>query len=275
MIVPVAEILGQLESLVGQPGVADDYVRLRAAILRAQAIMLEELADSPLVPLAAQGPPRRPAIRPEELPFDLALGLRLFEGLVAVLRAHRSSNAALDAWADEVCKRPEELEELARRALATAEKPACDDLQHLVSRLLAAPFLTHAARRLSRSPVCERSESPRCPICGAMPGLASVGEDRVRRLHCSLCRHQWQFDRLRCPFCGLGDGALVRLGVRGVADRWIESCPECHGYVKVTDLAGRSAAPFVPLVEDAATLCLDMIATGEGCAAKPPYAAVG
>lgn len=275
MIVPVAEILGQLESLVGRPGVANDYVRLRAAILRAQAIMLEELADSPLVPLAVQTPPRRPRIRPEELPFDLALGLRLFEGLVAVLRAHRSSNAALDAWADEVRKRPEELEELARRALITVENPACDDLQRLVSRLVAAPFLTHAARRLSRSPACQSSESPRCPICGAMPGLASVGEDRARLLHCSLCRHRWQFDRLACPFCGFGDGALVRLSVSGEADRWIESCPACCGYVKVTDLARRSEAPFVPLVEDTATLYLDMIATGEGCAAKPPYAAVG
>ncbi len=275
MIVPVAEILGQLESLVGQPGVADDYVRLRAGILRAQVIMLEELADSPLVPLEVHSPPRRPAIRPEELPFDLALGLRLFEGLVAVLRAHRSRDAALDVWADEIRKRPEGLEELARRALATVEKPASDDLQHLVSRLLAAPFLTHAARRLSRSPACERLNSPRCPTCGAMPGLASVGEDRVRVLHCSLCRHRWQFDRLACPFCGFGDGALVRLSVKGEASRWIESCPACRGYLKVTDFARQSAAPFVPLVEDTATLYLDMIATDEGCAAKPPYAAVG
>lgn len=275
MIVPVAEILGQLESLVGRPGVADDYVRLRAGILRAQAIMLEELADSPLVPLAAQIPPRRPAIRPEELPFDLALGLRLFEGLVAVLRAHRSSDTALDAWDHEVRKRPEELEELARRALTTAEKPASDDLQRLVLRLVAAPFLTHAARRLSRSPACERSESPLCPICGATPGLASVGEDCVRLLHCSLCRHRWQFDRLACPFCGRGDGSLVRLSVKAEAGRWIESCPACRGYVKVTDLARQSAAPFVPLVEDTATLYLDVIAAGEGYAAKPPYAAVG
>lgn len=275
MIVPAAEILGQLESLVGQRGVADDYVRLRAGVLRAQAIMLEELADSPLVPIAVQGPPRRPAIRPEELPFDLALGLRLFEGLVAVLREHRSTDAALDAWANEVRMRPEGLEEFARRALNTEEKPASDDLQHLMSRLLAAPFLTHAVRRLSRSPACERSNSPRCPTCGAMPGLASVGEDRVRVLHCSLCRHRWQFDRLACPFCGFGGGSLQRLSVRHEDQRWIESCPACRGYLKVTDLARQSAAPFVPLVEDTATLYLDVIATGEGCAAKPPYAAVG
>jgi len=65
------------------------------------------------------------------------------------------------------------------------------------------------------------------------------------------------------------------LSVKAETGRWIESCPACRGYVKVTDLARPPAAPFVPLVEDTAPLFIDMIATGEGCAAKPPYAAVG
>jgi FdhE protein len=46
----------------------------------------------------------------------------------------------------------------------------------------------------------------RCPICGSEPWLARLAcEDGRRILACSLCRTEWPFDRLRCPFCEGGN----------------------------------------------------------------------
>ncbi len=42
-----------------------------------------------------------------------------------------------------------------------------------------------------------------CPICGATPLMGWLAEETGKRhLQCRLCRTNWSFSRIECPFCG-------------------------------------------------------------------------
>ena len=45
-----------------------------------------------------------------------------------------------------------------------------------------------------------------CPICGREPKISELrGEGGKRFLFCGQCGFEWQFKRIRCPFCGNED----------------------------------------------------------------------
>ena len=76
-----------------------------------------------------------------------------------------------------------------------------------------------------------------CPLCGAEPSLARlVREDGRRILVCSLCRSEWSFDRLRCPFCE-ADGTPQYRHFTGDDDpgHRVDCCARCHRYLKTVD----------------------------------------
>jgi formate dehydrogenase maturation protein FdhE len=156
-----------------------------------------------------------------------------------------------------------------------------------LARLLAAPFLLEARhRRGTVEEVDVRGLGPvlgpgagegdgassevrigLCPGCGSAAGMAVLrAEDGARRLLCLLCGEAWLAPRLMCASCGTRDQA--QLGMVAVAKddpRWIEVCDLCRRYLKTVD-EGRLPAghTFVPRVEDARTLHLDLIAEREG-----------
>jgi len=252
-----AEIVLRLEALLPSESVSGDYVRLRIEVLRAQAAALD-------APHAG----------------------RLFEAIVAACRRYGEAGEELARLESAVQSRPEVLDDLKRAvALAPDEESLASlagrlqvsaPLLVFFGRLLAAPFLANAARQRveDESPLPESDGS--CPLCGSTPGLASLDADDGRRLlHCSLCGWSWPFARLACPFCGNRDqSALTRLAVDRDDSRWIESCERCRGYLKTVDLRRAEPEPFSPLVEEVATLYLDLVAEREGYAGKPPYAAI-
>ena len=96
-------------------------------------------------------------------------------------------------------------------------------------------------------------------------------------LYCSLCRESWAFRRLKCPFCDNCD--LQGLNFRRVGEqdpRWIETCEKCKHYIKTVDARRLPAGEvIIPVVEEAATLHLDLLAEKEGYARRLPYAAAG
>ncbi len=114
-----------------------------------------------------------------------------------------------------------------------------------------------------------------CPVCGAWPALAEIrGLERERHLRCARCGAGWRFDWLRCPFCGGGDHTRFEALVSEAhgETRKVEACLSCRGYIKsVTSL--QPWPPEQVLIEDAATVDLDVVALGHAFA-RPDRAAV-
>lgn len=104
-----------------------------------------------------------------------------------------------------------------------------------------------------------------CPFCGSLPRYARLlKEDGRRILYCPLCRSEWRFPRLGCPFCGNSDHAKLRHCQLGddLSHR-LDVCDSCKRYIKTTNerSLGREV---IPQVEDVVTLSLDYLADMEG-----------
>lgn len=130
--------------------------------------------------------------------------------------------------------------------------------------LTLQPFLWQATTQLASLTDLDRWDRGYCPVCGAWPGLAElVGPEKKRVLRCVRCAAAWTWAVLLCPYCGTDDHR--RLGVlmeEGSTER-VDTCDECHGYVKAI-ASYSSSSPARLIAEDVATADLDVIATGAG-----------
>ena len=290
-----AQTIRQLEALADAPGVSADYVRTRVAILQAQVEVFG--AGLPTPPSAGVGRPAPsaggqpsvggPAVRPEMLRFDQGLAAGLLAAIVEAGRRQGGGAEGLERIAAAAARRPELVEDLALRAAfetdatrlthLARETGTPAELLGFVARLIAAPLVVDAARGLEALPDAAAAAGGSCPICGSAPGLAMLdAEDGHRTLHCGLCGWSWRFARLVCPRCGCQDQAkLERLSVDDEDARWIETCAQCRGYLKTIDRRrlGDPAGPAA-LVEEIATLYLDLVAEQQGCVGTAPYAAM-
>ena len=103
-----------------------------------------------------------------------------------------------------------------------------------------------------------------CPLCGSLPSLSLLKEEVGKRyLLCSYCGYQWRMDRISCPFCKNKDQESLHyfLG-EGEETHWIDLCDQCHQYIKTIDY--RSLQESDPVLEDLATLHLDILASQKG-----------
>ena len=106
-----------------------------------------------------------------------------------------------------------------------------------------------------------------CPHCGDAPVAAvlrDLPEARGRRtLLCSLCLSEWTFPRTRCPACG---EERPDRRPHHVSESWphvrLEECGSCRTYLKAIDL--REAGLAVPVVDELASVDLDLWAAGQG-----------
>jgi FdhE protein len=115
-------------------------------------------------------------------------------------------------------------------------------------------------------------------MCGSAPSFARLRrEDGRRILVCSLCGRSWESPRLLCPLCGIDDPeALSLLRPPEDAARWVEACEGCRGYVKTVDERRLPLGEtIIPVVEEAATLHLDLLAEREGYIRRVPYVLAG
>ncbi len=103
-----------------------------------------------------------------------------------------------------------------------------------------------------------------CPICGSIPSLSLLKDEVGKRyLLCSYCGYQWRVDRLFCPFCNNKDQeSLHYLFAEGEEAYRIDLCDKCHQYIKTIDY--RNLAESDPVVEDLASLHLDLLANEKG-----------
>jgi FdhE protein len=283
------EVLKRLDALTGYEHVSADYVRFRGNLLKAQVQARDGATSSrATTPAAREG---FPLLNADAVSLDGAQ-LLSFLDKVRVAAAERGQQSVELARIHEAAQKEAGLlEQLARKtafgpderylqALGERLEVSLDALA-FIGRVLAAPFVTACAEHIrpqaSRSFQEERSASGHCPVCGSPPGLARlVGEEGRRVLCCSLCGQQWAFARRACPYCGNKDQqSLGVLVVEDQEDRRIEVCDACKGYIKTIDERRLPAGEeVIPLVEETATLHLDLLAEKEGYLRKLPYVAL-
>jgi len=290
------EIVARLEPLIGQPHVSEEYIRFRIDLLKAQWAVRQALAGSP-TPEAArpassgEAGPAKPLLGPDTVLFDPGLLRGLFSALgdSAAERGRQTD----DLWrlCAAVDRDPALLQALAGTAAFGPDMEALEqqarvlrlsvDVLLFVGRALAAPFVAEAARRVGVGPSATTAATEgcgRCGMCGSPPTLAKLRrEDGRRILYCGLCGTTWEFTRLACPWCETADReALNVLRLSEGDPRWIETCESCRGYIKTVDERKLPAGEtIIPVVEESATLHLDLLAEREGYIRRIPYVLSG
>jgi FdhE protein len=104
-----------------------------------------------------------------------------------------------------------------------------------------------------------------CPVCGSEPFMAEMREEGARFLVCSSCNFVWRFNRLKCPFCENEDHTKLRYfqTEKGGKAYRIDVCDNCKRYIKTIDI-NELGEEVIPIIEDAGTLYLDILAQKEG-----------
>ncbi|MCK4534442.1 MAG: formate dehydrogenase accessory protein FdhE [Syntrophobacterales bacterium] len=104
-----------------------------------------------------------------------------------------------------------------------------------------------------------------CPICGREPKISEIREEEGKRfLFCGQCGFEWQFGRVKCPFCGNEDQqTLAYFTIEDEEKYRVDVCNVCNKYIKTVDFRETERKPNLD-VEDIATLHLDILADEEG-----------
>lgn len=104
-----------------------------------------------------------------------------------------------------------------------------------------------------------------CPICGKEPKIGEIrDEEGCRFLYCTQCGIEWNFMRVKCPFCGNEEQkTLAYFTVEGDERYRVEVCDDCKRYIKTVDFRDTNEKADLE-VEDIATIHLDMLANEEG-----------
>lgn len=137
---------------------------------------------------------------------------------------------------------------------------------------VAAGAVLEAARAAIATPTRDEWTGSACPACGGLSQVSVIAEESgefmggsPRSLVCGRCAGWWTFPRALCTWCGEGDPRRLpsfvpdqRKAVR------IDGCETCSTYVKTFDLREAGGIELVPLVDDVATVSLDLWANDQG-----------
>jgi FdhE protein len=186
------------------------------------------------------------ALAPGPIPRMLA------EEGVAVLRWPQDQRLlTIEAWLDDV--------------------ETVDALHGFWIRVASAPVYELAAATLD-VPIPDDWRGTACPVCGGPPQVSLIAEESgefmggsPRTLMCGRCASTWPYPRITCGLCGEQDPRHINAFVVD-DDRVarVDTCQTCHGYIKTFDLRAHGAQGVVPLVDDVATLRLDLWAQERG-----------
>lgn len=211
-------------------------------------------------------------IQKEDFPVDIEVSAKLFQDLC------RIGKEANPHMAEQVRKIEEALEnkriemrKLFKEGVKEKKVQQVADEFGLDKKVFS--FLIESSTRPSIEAGMERLRSEvdseawlkgYCPICGSPPSLSLLKEETGKRyLLCSYCGYQWRIDRLFCPFCNSKDQeSLHYLFAEGEEAYRIDLCDKCHQYIKTIDY--RNLAESDPVLEDLATLHLDILASQKG-----------
>jgi formate dehydrogenase maturation protein FdhE len=232
-------------------------VREAAAKVAARALPNRIMDSFPLLDLDA-------ASRPVTLELEPAVE--------ALTRPVSSPPAPLVEAGRSLCARPvAERLEFVERWLDDAS--LLDPRLAIWVRIGAGPILELAAAH-AKPPSRDEWTGRACPLCGDVPQCSVIVEESggflqgsPRYLVCGRCAGWWAFSRATCPSCGEDDSTKVSPYVaEGFSGVRLDVCETCRGYIKTFDLREAGQADVVPLVDDVASLTLDVWAREVGLA---------
>ncbi len=221
-----------------------------------------------------------------EFTYDLAQASELFRGLLALAKkaplplgsAALEVEKALDAGELDLDKAfaahiNEDAGIVMRWAERTPEAPRT--LGFLIQSSLM-PFLAALATSLEDHVKSMQSwEYGHCPVCGSLPLIGSLREkEGFRMLTCSFCLTEYRTRRLGCPVCE--ETSSDKLAFYVVDDEpgfRVDVCNNCKCYVKIADFR-KLDRKHLPLLDDLASLPLDILATQKGYS-RPALSAWG
>jgi FdhE protein len=213
-----------------------------------------------------------PLLEKKDFPLDMDASLSLFRSLCQI---GKEANPHME----EEVRKIEEATSEKKIDLSTLFKEGGDEQKvEGVSKELGLDkkillFLIHSSlkpsietgvEKLFREVDTETWMKGSCPVCGSLPYLSLLKEEVGKRfLLCSHCGYQWRIDRMICPFCNNKDQeSLHYFSAEGEKAYRIYLCDKCHQYIKTIDL--RTIGESDPLLEDLATIHLDLVASQRG-----------
>ncbi len=154
----------------------------------------------------------------------------------------------------------------------SARLPEAPELMRFLAQASITPSLMAQARMLALEWNKGALLSPDrmweygiCPICGAPPLIGQLAtREGAQMCVCSFCRHSYRVKRMQCPFCLEENPEKLRtFSTREEPAFLVRACDTCSCYLKVVDFreSGRAA---LPVIEDLASLTMDVLAEKEG-----------
>lgn len=285
------EIAARLQALINQPRVSEAYVRFRLDLLAAQRAARQALAEMALASNRSGSlPSARLPVGAGDVAFPVDLLGRLLQAIRAAAATHGRETEDIQRLTAAAAADPDVLPTLAAAAAFGPDLEALESLARrwqvyvdallFVGRTLASPCVAEAVRVCTPKTGVQASaaEAHHCPACKSSPSVARLRRaDGLRLLTCGLCGSEWEAVRLACACCGTLD--RESLGVLRLDDadpRWVETCEGCKGYIKTVDERKLPEGETVlSVVEEAATLHLDLLAEREGYIRRVPYVLAG
>ncbi len=135
------------------------------------------------------------------------------------------------------------------------------------------PFFVQTREHLAQSKVCHDMAYDEkiwphghCPYCGSPALLSYLTEKEGKRMNaCSTCLGIYRVPRIQCPYClEEKQSKLTYFTSDTDADCHVSLCKKCQLYIKIVDM--REHEVFAPhaLLDDFATLTLDILAAQQG-----------
>jgi len=215
-----------------------------------------------------------PLVEKRALTLDIPSATRLFKRLCKVMSRNKKSSDDIKRITHALKNKELDLLELFERIDSDNGKYISElskklgvkeDVLAFLSRNSIMPIYEAYAKELSNYVDQERWWKGYCPICGSEPFMAEMKEEGARFLVCSSCGYEWRFNRLKCPFCENADHEKLRYFYtekEGKVYR-IDVCEKCKRYIKTVD-TNQLDADVIPIIEDAGSLYLDVLAQQEG-----------
>lgn len=254
------------------PAAAGPLCLLAAVLRHQQAVAASPAAEAAVARLTAGASERLGAGRFPLFDLDAAVG-PLVEGIgpaVAALDTPGALPEPLAAAGRSLATAPR----LERMALVEAwlEDPAGPDPRLSFWPRVAAGGVLEPARAAVRSPSRDEWTGRACPACGGLPQASVIAEESgefmggsPRSLVCGRCAGWWTFPRATCAWCGEDDPRRLAPYVPD-GRKWVrvDACETCGAYLKTFDLREAGGLEVVPLVDDVATVSLDVWAHEQG-----------
>ena len=215
-----------------------------------------------------------PLVEKKALTLDLPSATRLFKRLCKIMSHNKKASRDIEQITQALKNKEIDLLELFKQIDSNGNKyvnnlskklDVKEDVLVFLVRNSIRPIYEAYANELGKYVDHESWWKGYCPVCGSEPFMAELREESARFLVCSSCNFAWRFNRLKCPFCENEDHTKLRYfqtEKEGKAYR-IDVCDDCKRYIKTID-TNELGEEVIPIIEDAGTLYLDILAQKEG-----------